>query len=169
MHDWSMLEMTNSLTGMKNGTKLEMPFLHLQRPISGGGRLDVYRSTLYQSLCGVISATGQKHRQAMCHGIRCFTVSGTCEPETASLPRRFDGSRKSGRWIALHAIIRQLLKTCRLFWWWLDILLTKKPLIVSLRYTIVLADLEGGEFAAFNPAHDRSSIDTQFLCDLIYG
>jgi hypothetical protein len=96
-------------------------------------------------------------------------VSGTYEPETVSLPGRLDGRRKYGRWIALHVITRQLLRGCRSIRWWLDILLTQKTLVVSLRYAIVLADLEGGEFAAFNPAHDRSSIDTQFLCDLIYG
>lgn len=117
MHDWYMLEMTNSLTGTKSGTRLERPFLLLRRRISSGDRLGVYRSTLCQSLCDVISATGQRNRQAMCHGIRCFTVSGTYEPETVSSPGRLDGSRKYGRWIALHAITRQLLKVCRGIRW----------------------------------------------------
>jgi len=129
MHDWYMLEMTNSLIGMRSAMRPERRFFLTQEPISGGGRLDAYRSTLCQNLCGAIYATDQRNRQAMCPGRRCFTVSGTCELETANLPRHLDGSRKYGRWIALHAITRQLLRVCRSVRW-LYMLLFEKVLVV---------------------------------------
>src|SRR5258707_9785537 len=116
---------------MQSSMRQGRRFFLTQEPISGGGRLGAYRSTLCQNLCGAISVTDQRNRQAMCHGIRCFTVSGTYEPETASLPRRSSGGCKSERWIALHAIIRQLLRTCR-FFRWLYMLPLEKVLIVAL-------------------------------------
>ena len=131
MHVWFMLEMTNLTTGMRSAMRPGRRFLPLRRPISGGGRFTAYQLTLSQNLCGATSATDQRHRQTMYHGIEYCTVSGTYEPGTASSPRRSGGSRKYGRWIALHAIIRQLLRTCR-FIRWLYMLPLEKVLIVAL-------------------------------------
>ncbi len=141
MHDWYMLEMTNFLTTLKSETRREKPFLPMQRQISNGDRLGAYRSTFCQSLCGAISAPDQKHRQAMCHGIRCCTVSGTCEPETANSPRRLDGGRKYGRWSALHAIISLSLRTCRGIRW-LYMLLLEKVLVVRFQYPVIPSNLD---------------------------